>query len=149
MKTPRFYILLMVAFVLSLGIQSCNTGCKDGCECVCPETSSTQSSNKADDPHSSPEAIVRAFVKASVAKDCNLLATYFAADNRDCYEIEICGPYSSARIDEVIIRDGSRVIAGTKQVTLIGEFQLRISEITADTVHEYVEEINGKWYVVP
>ena len=103
-------------------------------------------------PHSSPKSVVRAFVDASVAKDCERVASLVSPDRRDQYRVDhLCGGFASASIDHILVRNGNGGMIGKKMVTMVGSFELAVEDW--DNVSKrgdyliVAEELNGKWYI--
>lgn len=105
-----------------------------------------------DGPHSSPKSVVRAFVDASVAKDCERVASLVSPDRRDQYRVvHLCGGFASASIDYILVRNGNGAMIGKKMITLVGSFEVAV--VDWDNVmkrEDYLivaEDLNGKWYI--
>ena len=103
-------------------------------------------------PQSSPKSVVRAFTEASVTKDCERVASLVSPDRRDEYRVvHLCGGFASANIDHILVRNGNGAMIGKKMVTLVGSFELAITDwdnvIKRETYLIVAEELNGKWYI--
>ena len=103
-------------------------------------------------PHSSPESVVRAFAEASVAKDCERVASLVSPDRRDNYRVvHLCGGFASARIDHILVRNGNGAMIGKKMITMVGSFELAVVDwdnvVKRDVYLIVAEELNGKWYI--
>ena len=105
-----------------------------------------------DPPHSSPKSVVQAFVDASVAKDCERVASLISPGRRDNFRVvHLCGGFASARIDHMYIKNGKGAMTGKKMITLVGSFELALLDwdnvVKRDDHLIVAEELNEKWYI--
>lgn len=108
-------------------------------------------------PQSDPKDVARDWLEARFRGDCDTVLALSAHDyrrqlERSCAADGDLGDYVSVRIDEVVMEDDPW-FANTKWVHFYGDFEVVCSGTTGATCkHDsrliFVEEIEGKWYVV-